>query len=304
MSFTEVPKPIIAGILVSFDINQDPIRNIDRLMSTLDYLVVVDNVPSGNDLLAKRQAIKNLSIITNFNKGGLAGAYNLAISHVSDYFSDATHILFLDDDTDVDSLPNFLESDLTLHYANNSKVAAVAPSYIDSKTGMPGKYIHLNKFFFRISKRVIDEPIEVSFLINSMSLWRVSAITEIGSYSEKLAVDHIDTDYCLRAKLNNFSLILNPFIKFTHSIGDRKKYKFLGVEMKSGGHNRLRRKMISRNTIILAKHYFKYFPSFFLLCIARIFYEILGIVLVEKDKLGKLTAIFSGLLSGLKEKYE
>lgn len=304
MSLNATPRPIIVGILVSFNVSHDLMRNIEHLMSTLDYLIVVDNFPSGNPLLSESQGIKNLSIISNLNKGGLAGAYNLAISQIDNCISDATHILFLDDDTDVESLPVFLESEITLEYANKPMVAAIAPSYVDSRTGMSGRYIHLNKFSFRMSERELSNPLEVSFLINSMSLWRLSAIKEIGLYSQKLGVDHIDTDYCLRAKLKNFSLILNPSIKFIHSIGKREKYKFFGLEMQSGGHNRFRRKMISRNTFILAKHYFKYFPSFSVLCFLRILYEVLGIVLVESDKLGKLRAIFAGLLSGFREKYE
>jgi GT2 family glycosyltransferase len=41
---------------------------------------------------------------------------------------------------------------------------------------------------------------EVAFVINSMAIWRFEALAQIGRFNELLAIDHIDTDYCLRAR--------------------------------------------------------------------------------------------------------
>ena len=49
--------------------------------------------------------------------------------------------------------------------------------------------------------------------------------------------------------------------------------------------------MIACNTVLLGKHYFLRFPSFAALCVARLLYETLGILIVEDNRRRKLGAL-------------
>jgi len=111
----------------------------------------------------------------------------------------------------------------------------VAPTYRDSATGIQLAPIQLFRFRWRVLARDLTEPVAVSFLINSMSLWRLDALRRIGPYDERLAVDHIDTDYCLRASALGYRLMLNPAVAFEHAIGARRKYRFLAVRCRRAG---------------------------------------------------------------------
>lgn len=293
----------IVGVLVAYDTQRNPLAGVDAVLASIDHVVVVDNAPGRHPALAAMAGKPRLTVIENQNIGGLAGAYNAAISRINAEHPDATHVLFLDDDTDTGELSAFLASDVTRRAASRADVAAVAPAYVDRETGLRGAHIRLNALSYEIVPRDTKRPTKVSFLINSMSLWQLGAIHKIGAYSTQLSVDHVDTDYCLRAALNGFQIVLNPTVTFVHSIGKRQKYRILGKTLQSGGHSPQRRELIARNTTILGRHYLFRFPSFTILCIARIIYEMLGIMMVESNRINKLFAIIKGVLFGIVTRY-
>lgn len=294
----------VIGVLVAFDIQRDPLVGIDKVLSVIDHVLVVDNAPNGHPVLSSWAGKQRCSVIVNRNAGGLAGAYNSALAKIEQDHPQATHVLFLDDDTDTGQLAAFLASDITRLAASRPDVAVVAPAYVDRATGLRGTHIRLNALNYEVVPRDVKEPTSVSFLINSMSLWRLASIRSIGCYNTRLKVDHIDTDYCLRATVCGFKLILNPTVSFVHSIGKRQKYRIFGMTLQSGGHNPNRREMIARNTIILGRRYLVRFPSFTILCLVRIVYEVLGIVVAENNRLSKLLALTKGILIGLVTRYE
>jgi len=294
----------VMGVLVTFDDKRDPMADAELAKTFLDPLILVDNTPSGHPALRGITPPSSITVIANRNNGGLAGAYNAAIDRINIDYSDAGYVMFLDEDSDVDAIKPFLDSQVTREYLERDDVAAVAPLYIDRATGLPGAHIQLARLTYKILPRDLPEPTEVSFLINSMSLWKLLALRRIGRYNIALAVDHIDTDYCLRAKMQGYKLILNPTVKFWHSIGMRRQYRFFGWILQSGGHNSARREMIGRNTVILARHYGLAFPSFAILCGARLVYECIGILLVESNKLIKISALLKGMIGGLGHRYD
>lgn len=293
----------IIAILVAFDRQRDPLAQVPSILARVSHLVIVDNNPGGHPSLAGGLPLSGVTVLRNANEGGLAGAYNAALLWVGKFQPAATHVLFLDDDTDANSLESFLLSPATLFAAHSADVAAVSPAYVDRQTGLRGAHIRLGHWSFTVVPREHENPIAVSFLINSMSLWKLAAMREIGDYSTQLAIDHVDTDYCLRASLKGFRLILNPEVRFLHSIGQRRQYRFLGRTLQSGGHSPQRREMIARNTVLLGKHYIRHRPSFGLLCLIRIAYEALGIVMIEQDKRRKLLAVVRGVFAGLWQRY-
>lgn len=262
-------------------------------------IVVVDNTPDQTLDVAAFGDEECCKVVRNGNIGGLAGAYNRAIEEISSWPRIPESVLFLDDDTDFAAAGPFLISPVTRAATADFGVAAVAPAYVDPTTGISGAPIRLSRWTWQALPRTLSEPTEVSFLINSMSLWKWSALQRIGSYRSDLGVDHVDTDYCLRAQALGYRLILNPAVKFLHPIGARQSYRFFGKTFQAGGHSAVRRRSIARNTVLLAWQYGRRWPSFALLCLSRLAYEALGIVMAESDKLAKLRALVAGMFAGL-----
>lgn len=292
--------PPVAGILVLYRPCTDLVSRIPTLLSCLSCLCVVDNAEEGLDIaLPKGVDASRVVLLTNHNVGGLAGAYNLAIERIQALSPDIEQVLYLDEDTDTAALADYLRAPSTWSSLARPEVAAIAPLYVERATGLPGAHIQLERFRYTVLPRDLTEPHEVTFLINSMSLWKLAVLRRIGPYDTALAVDHVDTDYCLRAKLNGYRLVLDPTVRFLHSIGKRRAYRFLGRTLQSGGHGPARRFAIGRNTVWLAKRYGRDFPAFWVLCAGRIVYECLGILLAEDHSRLKLSAFIGGILMGI-----
>jgi rhamnosyltransferase len=291
-------RAVVAVVVAYAHANQLGPR-LAGLPPAIARVIVVDNSPDDQVAIDEVSALGVVQVIRNRNRGGLAGAYNRALSLIASWTFLPKHVLFLDDDTDVGSLERFLASPETRATTTEFSVAAVAPLYVDPVTEMPGSPVRLQRWTWRSLPRNLTKSTEVSFLINSMSLWKYSALQKIGRYREELGVDHVDTDYCLRAQALGYRLILNPTVRFSHPIGSRRQYRFFGKTFQSGGHSPQRRHSIGRNTVLLARHYGSRWPGFALLCLARLGYEGLGIILAEQEKAAKLCGLLTGIGTGL-----
>ncbi len=283
-----------AVIKVLYNVKAINYDEVKKMTSYFKHLIIINN--SEHTLENEANDIVNFNLINNYNKYGLAGAYNYGISKLINVSPD--YILFLDDDTATDQFYS-LYDEKYYSYFNNKFVAAISPIYIDSNSMTRGSHILLNKFSFHRIHRNHEGISEVSFMINSGSIWKYNSIKHIGKFDQMMKIDHIDTDYCLRACELGYKLILNSNYQFYHTIGNRLSYKLLSMNLRSGNHSPSRREIIMKNSILVLRKHFSSFPIFGYIIIERIVYELIGIVMIEKNKYQKLKSSFKGLVSGL-----
>ena len=290
-----------AAVLVLFEREVDLPATVQQLSGVARRLVLVDNSPDAILLRSNLQSAPGteVSILHNGNRGGLAGAYNAALTQLAMADQPVSEVVFADDDSDGRALDAFLRDADTQALLRRPDTAAVAPAYRDRATGMRAAYIQLGHWRFRHLSRAITGVHSVAFLINSMSVWRREAIDAIGAFDERLGVDHIDTDYCLRARQRGLKLFVNGSHDFAHAIGNRRTYRFMGRTLQSGGHGAARRRSIARNTAVLMCRHGRSEPAFAALCLSRLVYEAVGIVMVEDQKARKLGALVAGALEGV-----
>jgi len=92
--------------------------------------VLVDNVPEGHPDLATPRCRKKARSFSMETKA----AWPALIMRVVPYrqqWPDTTHVLFLDDDTDVSAMGRFLDSQITREAAADPTIAGVAPIHKD-----------------------------------------------------------------------------------------------------------------------------------------------------------------------------
>ena len=65
-----------------------------------------------------------------------------------------------------------------------------------------------------------DEVVKVEFLISSGSLIALAALSEIGPFDDQLFIEHVDTDWSLRASAKGFGLYGVASAVLEHTIGD------------------------------------------------------------------------------------
>lgn len=285
----------VVPVLVTFHQIRDLHSKLSKLLYNFEEVILVDN---GSLLECDQfQSYKNLKIILNNNKGGLAGAYNRALGEISKR-PHVSHVVFLDDDTNVDNLFNIVQETIVQKNILRDYVG-VGAQFIDRNSGVYGGYLHYKDNNFHSLRRPLSQNAEVAFVINSMTIWQIEFLKSISGFDEDLFVDHIDTDVCLKAMQAQKKLLVIASNVFEHAIGERKTYSFMGKTFQSGCHSAFRRFLIAKNSIILLKRY-KNISGVRRLFILRIVYESVGILLVENDKIIKLRAIFRGVLTGLR----
>ncbi len=269
---------------------------LQGLRSVVGRVVVVDN----NAEPLALPATPGLSLLHNANRGGLAGAYNLALQTLRAQPAGLpAAVVFVDQDSDPAVLARFLADAQVQALLNRADVAAVSPAYCDRATGLRGRYIELGRWRLHHLPRRFAGLRPVAFVINSMSVWRTQAMQRIGPFNEALAIDHVDTEYCLRARAMSLSVWVHGDHEFAHAIGERRRYRLLGRELQAGGHGPQRRRLIGRNTMWLARCWAWREPAFAALCLLRLAYEAVGIAIAEDRKAPKLAALLRGIGQGL-----
>lgn len=288
-----------AAVVVVYRADSHPGAVIDEARRQVGLTIVVDNSELGHPALDAEEGCRGFEQIHNRNRGGLAGAYNAAIDHLERRREAFDQIVFLDEDSDPSGLGTLLADPRAEALLQRPDTAAIAPAYVDRATGLRGRHIELGRWRLRHLPRVFEGVRRVAFVINSMSVWRLEALRRLGRFDEGLAIDHVDTEICLRARQAGLAVYVHGSHEFAHSIGERRRFTLFGREMQAGGHSPRRRWLIGRNTAWLARHQLWREPAFAWLCIARLAYETAGIVLAEDHRPAKLAALWRGALAGL-----
>jgi rhamnosyltransferase len=126
---------------------------------------------------------------------------------------------------------------------------------------------------------------EVRFTMTSGNLLRVSAAKTAGPFEEKLFIDSVDTEYCLRLRKNGFRIIRVNTAVLQHQLGKPGPFGVIT-------HSAERRYYITRNMLYVM---IKYFPQLFFFGSKELIKSFLLILFVEDDKKGKLKSMFRGV---------
>lgn len=256
----------ILGVIVSYNPNlQDLERNIVAMLGQLDCLVVFDNNSLEQGSLVKLCLKNDVEIIANPENVGLGAAYNFVFKK---YFPDFDYFVTFDQDTFLEQsviprlLPLFDVAD---------RVGIVGPSFV--KTNFKGG----NDYTF------------VDSLIQSCSIFPKQVLKKVGFFNEKLFIDSVDFEYCLRVQSENYKIIRSNSIFIAHDLGvAKKRYGLSYIE-----HSALRNYYMARNHKYLSLKYFKKFPYFILKKNFFFFLHFLKLIFLDQD-FSKLKSLSKG----------
>jgi rhamnosyltransferase len=157
----------------------------------------------------------NVALLRQANNIGLGAAYNLAARWAREQM--ATHLLLLDQD----SIPaSGMVAALMEGFQQPGPVAAVGPLWRDSRTREDGFFVRLARWGARKYKPAAGEIVPVDFLISSGSLISLAALADIGPFDESLFIEHVDTDWALRAGAKGYRLYGVADARLDHALGD------------------------------------------------------------------------------------
>jgi rhamnosyltransferase len=296
-------SPRVCAIIVTYQ-PEAPI--LARLIKALSHqthdIIIVDNSPSAFPSLEHDQKINGVKIeyIPLDRNMGIAYAQNVGIEWAIK--RSGQYVLLMDQDSvpDKSMVKNLLAAFNDQKNIDQNLIAA-GPVYIDPRNLSKSSFI-TSKFGFpcRSTPTESTGSISAAFLISSGSLILVSKLLEVGGMNSNYFIDHVDTEWCFRAKSKGYTLIGQPSAIMQHALGDQiKKVWILGWKSVAY-HSPLRDYYMFRNTILmLSNSNISYIWSCFLLW--RLVKYAIYFLLFAKERWGRLTCMLLGLHHGFKK---
>lgn len=189
---------------------------------------------------------------------------------------------------DQDSIWHDFEAYLTQISANGLSMCFYSPTF-----KMMGETPH--------PESTILTPLDIT--ITSGMLIPISVLNLVGGWDESFKIEAVDVEFCLHARSLGIQCWKCGAGWLEHRLGDRQRASFLGIHYYTYNYSAERLYSIYRNHIIVFRRYKgaiskKARKTFVRICIYR---QPVRILLGEKDKWAKLTAILRGIRDGFKD---
>ena len=275
----------ICAIVVTYQPDCGLPSRVDHLTGQVDLVVIVDN-HSGDtfvpmlDLLASQM---KLHLIRNSDNLGVATALNQGVRWAKE--AGYHWALLLDQDT---TLLEFTVETLIAAYRGfpeKNRLAVIGANYLGTMLEREAS----NKSDFT------NSWMESVAVITSGSLLSIAGHEAIGPFRDDLFIDHVDHEYCLRARSKGWKIIMSRQLAIQHVVGVPTMH---WSSCKISNHSPLRHYYMARNFLVLAKKYFTKEPSWILAALAREAKTILLMLLFERDRKAKLMYTSRGLWHG------
>jgi len=219
-------------------------------------VLFIDNASDNfNDINYLCDKVDRVKVVTQEQNNGLGSAHNRGIAYAREHRYD--YVLILDQDSM--PMPGMLEQLLKAHRLKSSQhqVSAVGVTYLNSENGNESFFVKFGALKFTrqyCQQRDQDACVSADFLISSGSLVSLSTFETIGVMDETLFIDHIDTEWFLRARANGYRAFGVCDARMQHALGEQThRIKLFGRLRNVPQHRPFRYYYIFRNSILLYK---------------------------------------------------
>jgi rhamnosyltransferase len=258
----------VSAVVVTYHPEPDSLRALlPALLAQVGRVIVVDNGSAADvSYWVPLQAAGRVELLRNDQNHGIAAAQNVGAARAMASAA-CRYVLF----TDQDSLPAprmvrrlrdalvWAEQTATLH--DPAQVAAVGPQSIDIRTGeasvlivdqwgWPGRWLPPERAL-NVSHE--ERSYDVSFLIASGSLVPVPVLRALRGMRSNYFIDHVDTEWCLRARAAGYRLLVVPEARLHHRLGESVKRLPIFGRRKIFYHTPLRDYYMFRNTLLMLR---------------------------------------------------
>ncbi|NML34425.1 glycosyltransferase family 2 protein [Paraburkholderia antibiotica] len=285
----------LAALVVLFHPSDTQLARAVQMRASCDRLLVVDNSPQPDPRAAQVCGDAGIALLHHGNRHGIAGAFNSGLLRLYGDGADAVALFDQDSTAPAGYFDTMREQCALLEH----RPFLMGPRIFDENDQrfLP-ELMTSGLAVKRLSLNADDPPQRCAFLISSGCVISRDAFAQLGRFDEALFIDHVDTEYCLRALLRNVPVYVVPSLVLLHRIGSRRRHRFGGFELTTMNHPGFRRYYSARNAMQLALQYGPRVPVAFVPNLLTL-WQIAQIVLAEQDKLAKLQAIALGVIDGL-----
>lgn len=269
----------VAAVVVLYNPDFNVIKNIKSYVDQVEKLYVVDNSTKlDNSIFEKFKSLDKVEYISNKYNLGAATALNIAAKKaIKDGFK---YLLTMDQDSRA-SADLVQQLQKTFQLFDNLGIAAAE---------------HLNTDFQNITDNYKQYDREVLFTITSGNLLNLAAYKNVGDFMDKLFIDHVDHEYCLRLNKNKYKVVKTNRAIIYHRLGNQSQKKILKWTFYPSHHPPIRLFYRSRNRFYVNNLYKNFFPDYVKTDKRNFIRELIEILAFEKKVWQKLKMIILGYI--------
>lgn len=251
----------VLAIIVCYNPELDVLqKQLKAIIPQADKTLIVDNASNEwSEIQTMLDAAfsddeSRLTFLPQTENRGLGAAHNIGINYAIEH--DFESVLLLDQDSIPD--PQMLAK-LSLALEQKSqqqKVSAVGARYQHADGQGDSFFVKFGLLKFQRSNcSSVDNSncVEADFLISSGTLFAVERFKDIGLMDEDLFIDHVDTEWFLRAKSKGFTAYGVCDALMQHDLGEKTHQIKLGRTRNVPQHKPFRYYYIFRNSVLLYK---------------------------------------------------
>lgn len=254
-------------------------------------LVSDDSSPvTADPILRQLGELDGVRVVRHHHNRGIARSLNVGLAYATEV--GATWLLTFDQDSQIDpgyiaEIVDFAESWTSL-WSEEIRIGAVGAGQVMDNGG---------QLHYPIT-RIITGRGEISCteeVIQSGTLWSVSAMNAVGGFDESLGIDAVDAAACLRLREQGYRIALAPELVVDHNLGASRPVQILGKTVLATGHSGERRATMMRNRLRLAPAEFRQSPKHAFRTLRRVGVNAVLGVTVENDRWEKAKGSIRGL---------
>jgi len=277
---------LVLGVVVTYNPGPDLRENLTSVRAQVNELLIVDNGSADAHAVEVIGRECGCLVVRNGENLGLATALNQAVAHAK--AAGFAWLLTLDQDSRPN--PGVVSGLLSLssRLADNCKVGVVGAGHRDRATGED--YRQLGEVLSQTT-----DWLEVRTTITSGSLFRVRLFDRTGPFDDRLFIDAVDHDFCLRCRRMGYSIFESRYHHIDHALGEISAVRIGPLTVRTTNHNAVRRYYITRNTLEVCRRYALIDPIWTVRSLAHLLYINLLSIVLERDRLEKMKAEIAGL---------
>jgi rhamnosyltransferase len=281
----------VCAITVAYHPDAKFAMRSERILRAVGALVIVDNGSSDTELTMLRDLATNplITLISNIDNVGIARALNIGIEHAITLGFKRALLLDQDSCIDDDMVQTLIA--VAAAYPDRDRLAVIGSGYRDVKSPLQEQKDEIAG----------DKWEEVESVITSGSLIPLKVHAAVGGFREEFFIDHVDTEYCFRARAKGYRVIRTRKPIMAHSIGAISRHEVLWMKKWTFNHTADRRYYFARNDTVMLREFGHYkFGLWALKSFGRCVRLCKRIVLYEEMKTRKIVAVAQGWWDGVR----
>lgn len=284
--------PNVIAVMPTYHPDDDAVTHAAGLGAQVDGVVVVDD-GSGEGVsgLLDGIAATGAEVIRFPRNRGIAAALNAGMRRALERGAD--YVLTVDQDT---VLPDDYVATALREFELANPVTRIGIVCVDAVNGAPALPTWTSPEGFGL----VPEAIQTGFVISR------ECLETAGPFDERLVIDTVDTEYCLRVRDHGFRIAIARGTDIRHAIGRRAELRPFGIPMRHEDgriatyqyHSPFRRYYIARNNIDLIFRYVRTQPRWVLQVVKRETGGMITSIVSGPQRLAQLAAITTGTAHG------